>query len=76
MTEEYDVPVLVKMVEPAPAKPQPVPPPPPPARSPETDSEWHARVNARAAMILARSGYLKREQPWMDVWKRSPWSFM
>ena len=46
MTEEYDVPVLVKMVEPAPAKPQPVPPPPPP-RPPETDSAARTRERPR-----------------------------
>lgn len=55
--------------------------PPSPSRAPdhpppraETDAEWHARVNARAAENVARSGYLKREEPWMDVWRASPWS--
>jgi hypothetical protein len=47
-----------------------------PPQPPLSDVESMRQTNENAAAVLQRSGYLKRDEPWMDVWKRSPWSFL
>jgi len=46
---------------------------PTPAPPPLSDVESMRRTNENAAAALQRSGYLKREEPWMTTWKNSPW---
>jgi hypothetical protein len=62
---DLDVPVLVKVVEPPPVPrlaPRPAPLQPP--RPPESDAEWHARVNAKARASIPQRWLKGPDEPW------------